>query len=255
MGVIRTVIVDDEPPARRKIRRFLSSEPEFSVAAEAGSGVEAIQTIDTCRPDLVLLDISLPDCSGFDVLESIAHKDELQVVFITAHDDFAVKAFEVCAFGYLLKPVAPDRFSQALKRIRQAVATRQTGDFGKRLNDLIGDMRPERRHARRLLIQEGDRSIFLEVDRIDWLEAARNYVCVHSGSQTYIVRSSLDSLLQKLNPARFRRISRSEAVNTDQIAEVRTWFHGDQKIRLKDGTDLTWSRRYRSETLQELEWI
>lgn len=255
MGVIRTVIVDDEPPARRKIRRFLSTEPGFTVTAEAGSGTEAIEAITSCKPDLVFLDISLPDRSGFEVLEAIDHRDEMHVVFVTAYDDFAVKAFEVHAFDYLLKPVEPSRFSQTLNRIQQVIASKKTSELTSRLDELIAGMRPESRYVRRLLIQEGDRSVFLEVDRIDWLEAARNYICVRSGSQTFIVRSTLDSLLRKLDPVRFRRISRSEAVNIDRIAEVRSWFHGAQKIRLKDGTELMWSRRYRTGTLEELERI
>ncbi len=253
MGVIRTVIVDDEPPARRKIIRLLSNERRFSVVGEASSGAEAVQVIAELKPNLVFLDISLPDRSGFEVLEAIPCCQDLHIVFITAHNDFAIKAFEVHALDYLLKPVEPSRFSQTLTHIQRAIESQGTRELASRLDDFISSMRAEPQYIKRLVIQEGDRSVFLQVDCIDWMESARNYVCVHSGPQTHIVRSTLDSIVQKLNPACFRRISRSEVVNIDRIAEVRSWFHGDQKIRLKDGGELTWSRRYRTGTLEELE--
>jgi two-component system LytT family response regulator len=251
--MIRTIIVDDEPPARRKIARFLSKEREFTVLAEAGSGAEAIGAVNRLKPDLLFLDISLPDRSGFEVLESIEDRTSLYTVFITARDDFAVKAFEVHALDYLLKPVEPSRFVQTLQRIQDVIASKRTHELAGRLEHLIGSLRPQLTYPRRLLVPEGNRSIFLDVDRIDWLEAARNYVCVHSGGQTSIIRSSLDALVRKLDPARFRRINRSEVVNVERISEIRSWFHGDQKIRLQDGTELTWSRRYRTGTLDEFE--
>jgi two-component system LytT family response regulator len=164
-----------------------------------------------------------------------------------------VKAFEVHALDYLLKPVEPGRFVQTLQRIKEVIAAKRTHELADRLEHLMATMQPQPKYPRRLLIPEGNRSVFLDVDRIDWLEAARNYVCVHSGGQTFIVRSSLDSVVRKLDSARFRRISRSEVVNVDHISEVRSWFHGDQKIRLNDGTELTWSRRYRTGTLEDLE--
>jgi two-component system LytT family response regulator len=251
--VIQVVLVDDEPPARRKLRHLLSAETDMAIAAEAGSGAEAVEVLDRLRPDLVFLDIQLPDCTGFDVLDSLAFRDLPHIVFVTAHEDFALKAFDVHAVDYLLKPVEPSRFTQSLGRVRNMVAAGSTIQLSSRLDALVATLRSNPVYARRLLIQENDRSFFLEVGRIDWIEAARNYACIHSGAQTHIVRGTLDALSGKLDPTVFRRINRSEIVNVERIAEVRSWFHGDQKILLKSGAELNWSRRYRAGSLEELE--
>jgi two-component system, LytTR family, response regulator len=251
--MISALLVDDEPPARRKLRRLLESEADIQIIGEAASGAEAVEALNHLRPDLTFLDVQLPDCTGFDVLESLPSRDRLHIIFVTAHDDFALKAFEVHALDYLLKPVEPSRFAQAVARARRAIETAGANHLANRLDELVASLRPPNTYIRRLLIQENERSLFLDVDRIDWIEAARNYVCVHSAGQTYITRSSLESLALKLDPKVFRRINRSEIVNIARIAEVRSWFHGDQKLLLKDGTELNWSRRYRTASLEELE--
>lgn len=251
--MIRTVLVDDEPPARRRLRHLLAAEPDFTIAGEAGTGAEAVDMLNRLQPDLVFLDIHLPDCTGFDVAESIEPRDHLGIVFVTAHEEFALKAFEIHAIDYLLKPVQPKRFAQSLSRVRRLVESGNTKELANRLDKLLATLRSDPVYARRLLIQENERSFFLDVARIDWIEAARNYACIHSGEKSYIVRSTLDALAEKLDPAVFRRINRSEMVNVDRIAEVRSWFHGDQKILLKTGAELNWSRRYRTNSLEELE--
>ena len=251
--MIRAVLVDDEPPARRKLRHLLSSEADISVVGEAGSGAQAIELLNQVRPDLAFIDIQLPDCSGFDIIEGIQARDQIHLVFVTAHDDFALKAFDVHAIDYLLKPVEPNRFVQSLQRIRRIMQEPGATKLSSRLDELVEALRRNPSYIRRLVIQEGDRSIFLEVSRIDWIEAARNYACIHSGDRTYTLRSSLEAVTAKLNPAKFRRINRSEVVNVDRIAEVRSWFHGDQKVILKSGEELNWSRRYRVGALDELE--
>jgi two-component system, LytTR family, response regulator len=251
--MIHAVLVDDEPPARRKLRHLLSSEADISVVGEAGSGAEAVELLNRLQPDLAFLDIQLPDCTGFDVVESLQSREHLHLVFVTAHDDFALKAFDVHALDYLLKPVEPSRFAQSLKRVRRMIEAPGTGRIASRLDELVQSLRSDPAYVRRLLIQENERSVFLDVSRIDWIESARNYVCIHSGDRTHIARSSLESLAAKLNPAVFRRINRSEIVNVERIAEVRSWFHGDQKVILKSGKELNWSRRYRTTSLEELE--
>jgi two-component system, LytTR family, response regulator len=251
--MIRAVLVDDEPPARRKLRHLLASETDIDIVGEAGSGAEAVDVLNRVQPDLAFIDIQLPDCSGFDVVESLESRDRLHLIFVTAHDDFALKAFDVHAIDYLLKPVEPSRFAQALARIRRVVDGPTTSQIATRLDELVRTLRADAAYARRLLIQENDRSLFLEAERVDWIEAARNYACIHSGDRTYIVRSSLESLAAKLDPTIFRRINRSEIVNVERIAEVRSWFHGDQKVILKTGKELNWSRRYRMASLEELE--
>jgi two-component system, LytTR family, response regulator len=237
--MIRVVLVDDEPPARSKLRHLLSPETDFEVAGEAASAAEAVEVLNRERPDVVFLDIQLPDATGFDVLASLEDRAALHVSFVTAYDDFALKAFEVHALDYLLKPVEPSRFAATIERLRRMIAAGQAKEPAERLEKLMAG------YSRRLLIQDGSRTVFLEVARIDWIEAARNYACIHAGPHTYVMRGSLDSLASKLDPAVFRRINRSEIVNTARIAELRPALHGDQKIRLKDGTELAWSRRYR----------
>jgi two-component system, LytTR family, response regulator len=251
--MIRVVLVDDEPPARRKLRHLLASEPDVTIAGEAGNGAEAVELLNRLQPDLAFLDIQLPDCSGFDVVESLESPENLHLVFVTAHDDFALKAFNVHALDYLLKPVEPSRFAQSLQRVRRLLEAPSPSRLASRLEELVQALRADPTYARRLLIQENGRSIFVDVSRVDWLEAARNYTCIYSGDRTYTVRSSLESLAGKLNPAAFRRINRSEIVNIARIAEVRSWFHGDQKVILKNGKELNWSRRYRAASLEELE--
>lgn len=251
--MIRAVLVDDEPPARRKLHHLLAAESDIQIAGEASSGAEAVELLNRLQPELAFLDIQLPDCTGFDVVDALQSRENLHLVFVTAHGDFALKAFDVHAIDYLLKPVEPSRFVQTLNRIRRMLETPDSGRLANKLDELMRTLRIEPNYVRRLLIQEGERSIFVDVQRIDWMEAARNYVCLHSGDRTYILRSSLESLAAKLDPATFRRISRSEIVNVNQIAEVRSWFHGDQKVVLKSGNELNWSRRYRAGSLDELE--
>lgn len=247
--MIRVVLVEDEPPARRKLRYMLAAEQDFSVMGEASSGAAAVDLLNRLQPELVLLDIGLPDCTGFDVLESVEDRQRLHVIFVTAYDQFALRAFDVHAMDYLLKPVEPSRFAEAVGRARRLI---QSG-AASRLNELVASLRTESAYVKRLLIQDGGRSVFLDVSRIDWIEAARNYACIHSGSQTHILRTSLESLAAKLDPAIFRRINRSEMVNSNRIVEVRSWFRGDRRVRLADGTELNWSRRYRPDSMAELE--
>jgi two-component system, LytTR family, response regulator len=251
--MIRAVLVDDEPPARRKLRHLLTTEPDFAIVGEAESGAEAVDVLKRLRPDLVFLDIGLPDCTGFEVVESLEGRENLNIIFVTAYDDFALKAFDLHALDYLLKPVEPSRFASALVRIRQIFESGRARELAGRLDELVSSLRAESNYVRRLLIQESERSLFLEVDRIDWIESARNYACIHVGSKTHILRTTLESLNTKLDPKKFRRIGRSQIVNINRIAEVRPWFHGDSKLVLRDGTELMWGRRYRPASLEELE--
>lgn len=161
--MITAVLVDDEPPARRKLRHLLASEADISVVGEAGSGAEAVELLNRVQPDLAFLDIELPDCTGFDIVESLSSHDKMHLVFVTAHDHFALKAFDVHAIDYLLKPVEPSRFRQSLKRIRGILATSEVNRVASRLDALTAELRSQPAYRSRLLIPEGDRSIFLEV--------------------------------------------------------------------------------------------
>lgn len=245
--MIRAVVVDDEPPARRKLKHLLSLEQDFVVIGEAASAGEAVEILSTDPPEVAFLDVQLPDASGFDVLAALERRDQSQIVFVTAYDEFALKAFEVNAVDYLLKPVEPSRFAASLQRLRRLIESGSVQCSAGRVNELMSG------YSRRLLIRDNDRSFFLDVDRIDWVESARNYACIHSGHYTYILRSSLDSLATKLDPAIFRRINRSQLIHAGRIAELKSGLNGDRKVRLRDGTELNWSRRFRSGSLQELE--
>ena len=222
-------------------------ESDFLVIGEAGSGGEAVEILNREKPDVAFLDIHLPDASGFDVVAALEHRERMQIIFVTAYDEFALKAFEVHAVDYLLKPVEPSRFAAAVARLRRIVMSGAS--------DAVLTNGAMAGYSRRLLIQENGRSLFLDVERIDWVESARNYACIHSGPRTYILRSSLDSLATKLDPAVFQRINRSQIVHAGRIAEVRNGLNGDRKVRLHDGSELTWSRRFRASSLEELERV
>jgi two-component system, LytTR family, response regulator len=226
--MIRVLIVDDEPPARRKVRRFLERDGDIGDIAEAGSGKEALDAIRTGHPDLVLLDVQMPDMDGFAVLEHVPSPRDFHVVFLTAHDEHALRAFEAEALDYLLKPVDPDRFERVLDRAKQQL--RQA---------------PPAKFARRLLLEKNGKEFFVPVEKLDWVEADRNYLCLYAGQETYLLRSTLENLARQLDPDQFARISRSELVNLDQIREMQPWFHGERRIVLKNGKELTWTRRYR----------
>ncbi len=244
--MISVVVVDDEPPARRKLRHLLSAATDFEIVGEAGLGGDAVALLSRLQPQIVFLDIHMPDCSGFDVLEALSPLPAMHVVFVTAFDNFAIKAFEVHAVDYLLKPVQPSRFVETIARLRNCLKNDLPAP------DLHAISNEFASRAQRILIQEKDRCVFLEVRRIEWIESARNYACIHSLGRTYVTRTTLDALAQKLAPPEFIRINRSEIVNASQIAQVRANSTGDQKVLLRDGTELTWSRRYRTIDLADL---
>ena len=227
--MMRVLIVDDEPPARRKVRRFLEREADPVEIAEAGSGAEALAAIASFDPEVVFLDVRLPDMDGFAVLDAVPSR-RFHVVFLTAHDDHALRAFEAEALDYLLKPVDAERFGRALERARGQVA-RHAAPV---------------RFAKRLLVEKLGREIFLPVDHLDWAEALRNHIVLHAGRETYTIRGTLENLTRQLDPDQFVRISRSAVVNLDSVREMQPWFHGERRTILKDGTELTWTRRFRA---------
>lgn len=227
--MMRVLIVDDEPPARRKVRRFLERDAEPAEIAEAGSGAEAIAAIHSFDPDLVFLDVQIPDMDGFAVLDAIPSR-RFHVVFLTAHDHHALRAFEAEALDYLLKPVDPERFERAMERARQQIARRAA----------------PQRLLKRLLVETNGREIFLPVEQLDWAEAVRNHIVLHAGRETYTIRGTLENLARQLDPDQFVRISRSEIINLDSVKEMQPWFHGERRIILKDNTELTWTRRFRA---------
>ena len=230
--MMRVLIVDDEPPARRKVRRFLERDAEPVEIAEAGSGPEALAAIGSFDPDLVFLDVQMPGMDGFAVLEAVPAR-RFHVVFLTAHDAHALRAFEAEALDYLLKPVDPERFERALERARQKVT------------------RAPQRFLKRLVVEKNGREIFLPVEQLDWAEAVRNNIVLHAGRETYTIRGTLENLARQLDPDQFARISRSALINLDRVKEMQPWFHGERRTILKDGTELTWTRRFRAASSRE----
>ena len=243
---LQVLIVDDEAPARRKILRLLRTEPGVQVVGEADSGESALFAVEKHRPDVMFLDVQMPGMNGFDVVQSISTAAPAKmpcIVFVTAHDQYALRAFEVHAFDYLLKPVTEERFREVLRRAREQHAQSADG-FTSRLRDLIEQMQRERGFPDRLLIQEDARAFFVPVREISWIEADRNYLMLHCGAKTHTLRGTIGSLQDTLDPKLFVRVNRGSLVRLDAIRELLPWFHGEYRVILHDGTELRWSRRY-----------
>jgi two-component system, LytTR family, response regulator len=240
---IKLLLVDDERPARRKMLRFLEAASDFQVVGEADDGAQAIAAVERLRPDVVFLDVQMPKLDGFQVAAAL--KPPLpEIVFVTAHDKFALKAFEVHALDYLLKPYDEDRFRKMLERVRERRQPKGDHALVERLQRLLAEMQPTARYADRVLVTENERAFFVPVADIDWVEGARNYVVLHASGKTHLLRGTLDALLKKLDPAAFVRVNRSTIVRLDSIRELQPWFHGEYKIVMKDGATVAWSRRY-----------
>jgi len=247
MAKVRVVIVDDESPARRKVRRFLASEEDFEIVGEAGTGLEAIQVIEQQRPDLVFLDVQMPGLDGFEALEALRPRPLPQVVFITAYDHFALKAFEVHALDYLLKPFDQPRFDRVLDHVRRQLrrgGEKERDETIEKLDRLLAELNQRPKYVERLLVNAGDKAFLLAVEQIDWIEAARNYVNLRVGEKSYLLRGTIEGLYQKLDPSKFIRANRSQIVNVESIKELHPWFHGEYRIILRDETEISWSRRY-----------
>jgi len=227
---IRTLLVDDERPARRKMQRFLDTTPDFEVIGEAGDGTEAIAAIARLRPDVVFLDVQMPKIDGFGVAAALTPPLP-EIVFVTAHDQFALKAFEVHALDYLLKPYDDQRLQRVLDRVRER---RYAGDVVGHLQRLIADLKKD----------YADRILIAAAAEVAWIESARNYVQLHVAGKSHLIRATLDAFSKKLNPAEFVRVNRSAIVRLDSIRELQPWFHGEYKIVMKDGATVPWTRRY-----------
>jgi two-component system, LytTR family, response regulator len=242
---IRTVIVDDEPLARRRIRSLLVGAEDVEVIAECANGMEAIQAIEASPPDLLFLDIQMPEIDGFDVLEAIGVGHVPVVIFVTAYDQFALRAFEAHALDYLLKPFDDERFETALQRARELIRQKQGGDLERRLRAFLKEVPRDRGYLQRLVVPTGHRSVFVRTAEIDWIEADRNYIRLHVGGRSHLLRESLSRIASALDPTTFCRIHRSTIVNIDRIKAIESLFNGEYLVLLHDGTKLTSSRSYR----------
>jgi len=239
---LRVLIVDDERPARQKIRRILAGDDGVEAIFEAPDGLRAIEIIRSEDPDVVFLDIEMPGVDGFGVVEALAPDSRPHIVFVTAFDQYAVRAFDAYAVDYVLKPYDVERVRTALARVRERVGRKNGAG---RMDEMVSAVRKERpAPLDRLLVEADGRAVLLTLTQVDRFEADRNYVVVYAGPAEYRLRVTLDALEARLNPAAFARISRSVMVNLERIKELRPWSHGDYVIELRGGTEVRLSRRY-----------
>ena len=233
---MRVFIADDEAPARAKLRRFLGREADVEIVGECATGREAVAMIRRSSPDLVFLDIDMPGLDGFGVVAELEEGGAPRIVFVTAYDDHALRAFDVGAVDYLLKPFTPERFALVLDRARTRVGDTEA---------------PPARPLRRLLVEHEGRARFIEVGGIDRVDADRNYIDVTVGAERFRLRTTIGAFAERLDPGMFIRLNRSTIVRVDAIGEMHEWSHGDYRVVLKDGTAVIWSRRYRAAAASE----
>lgn len=248
---VRTLIVDDEELGRKRIRKLLSAEAEFEIVGESRDGREAIRAIEKLTPDLVFLDVQMPELGGFEVLAQIALEKMPVIIFVTAHDQFALKAFEAQAIDYLLKPFDDERFAQSLQRARTYLNGNDTGGMKERLARLLNGLPNQGKYLTRVAVKRAGRVLFLKTGEIDWIEAAGNYVNLHVGRESYLLRGRMSELEKRFDPEQFFRIHRSTIVNLDRVKELQLLFKGEGVVVLKDGRRLSASRSC-SRRLQEL---
>jgi two-component system LytT family response regulator len=233
------------------MRALLAAQPDVEVVGECGDGREAIDVIPKIAPDLVFLDVQMPAVDGFAVLDGLVGGHLPAVVFVTAYDQHALRAFEVHALDYLLKPFDRDRFERALDRVRAQFRYASPAALNRRLISFLETFRPAQRPQDRLVIRSGGRVFFLKVEEIEWIEGEGNYIRIHVGKVSHLVREKMSDVESRLDDSQFLRIHKSTIVNTEQIKEIQPLFNGAHIVLLRDGTRLTWSRGYRSR-LREL---
>ncbi len=247
-ATIRAVIVDDEELGRDRIQSLLELEADVEIVGVCSDGQSAVETIERTRPDLVFLDVQMPGMDGFDVIEQLDPSHLPAVVFVTAHDGHALRAFEIHALDFLLKPFDQTRFEKALERARgqiaqtKSAATAATTAIDSRIASLLEELRDERKYSERLIVKSSGRVFFIRTEEIDWVEASGNYVKIHTKADAHLLRESMKNMEAKLDPKIFVRIHRSAIVNIDRIKELEPWFHGEYIVIMRDGTRLTASR-------------
>jgi two-component system, LytTR family, response regulator len=242
---IRAMIVDDEPLARRRIKRLLAHDADVEIACECSNGKDAIAAINGLSPDLLFLDVQMPEVDGFDVLESITPDQTPLVIFVTAYDQYALHAFEVSAVDYLVKPFDRPRFEKALQRAKSRLANERGDELNRQTLALLEELKARSNHIERLVIKAGGRAFFLKTDEIDWIEAEGKYVRLHVGKESYLLREAIGSIEIQLDPKKFPRIHRSTIINIDRVRELQSWFHNEYRVILHDGTELMLSRSCR----------
>jgi two-component system LytT family response regulator len=240
---MRVLIADDEPLACERLRTLLEAERDIELVGECHDGRSAAEAIRRMAPDLIFLDVQMPEMDGFAVLDALPSPPA--VVFVTAFDQFAIRAFDVCALDYLLKPFDRERFRKALTRARAECERRSVSDLGQRLQSLLAELRDRKQYVERLVVRTGGRVLFLKVAELDFIEPAGNYLRLHCGAEEYLYRETLARMETMLDPARFARIHRSTIVNVERVKELHPLFRGDYAVILRDGHQLTLAKAYR----------
>jgi len=242
--LIRCITVDDESLARRKLRDFLKSHSDFEIVAECVGGKEAAEAILRLKPQVVFLDVRIPEMDGFHVLENVAPQFMPEIVFVTAHDEYAVKAFEVHAFDYLLKPFTRRRFDEIVERLRQRLGNHNI-ETKTRFLDWMRQSLPAGQSPDRLVVKANGRIVLLDIRHIEWIEAQGDYVLIHTERDNYLTRETMQAMESQLKNHRFVRIHRSAIVNLGAVAQLQPIWSGDYKVTLRSGASLTWSRTFR----------
>jgi two-component system LytT family response regulator len=251
-GKIRALIVDDELLARKFIRRMLKHDPEFEIAGESSNGKEAVQMIRAQQPDVVFLDVQMPEMDGFAVLEAVGLGELPDIVFTTAYESYAIRAFELHALDYLLKPFDQERFRDAIKYAKERLRSRHQEDGRSQIGALLERINSRHAYLDRLIIRADGRITFLNTREIDWIEADDKYVHLHTGKGARMVRQTLTAMEAQLDPTKFVRIHRSAMVNIERIKELQPLFNGEYSLLLDDKTKLTLSRKYKDKVFKLL---
>jgi two-component system LytT family response regulator len=248
---LTVLLVDDEPLAREGLRILLARDPDIGAIQDAKNGHEAVASIREARPDLVFLDVQMPEMDGFDAVRVVGPESMPAVVFVTAHDQYAIQAFEINAIDYLLKPVTEDRFAKALARVKARLAASTGGDTNRQILSLLETMASPTRYLKRLAVRTAGKTILVDAADIDWIEAAENYVQLHTSGGSHLLHVTMSTVEKSLDPAIFLRIHRSVIVNVSRIRELQPVMHGEYAITLASGARLQSGRNY-SEKLRAL---
>jgi len=248
---LTVLLVDDEPLAREGLRILLARDPDIGVIHDAKNGFEAVAAIRELRPDLVFLDVQMPEMDGFDAVREIGADQMPAVVFVTAHDQYAIRAFEINAIDYLLKPVTEERFAKALARVKERLGSKGSDDTGRQILSLLETIASPTRYLKRLAVRTAGKTVLVDVADIDWIEAAENYVQLHTSRGGHLLHVTMSTLEKSLDPAIFLRIHRSVIVNVTRIRELQPVMHGEYAITLASGARLQSGRNY-SERLKAL---
>jgi two-component system LytT family response regulator len=252
MEQVRALIVDDEPLAREGLRRLLDEDQEIVCVGECGDGPAAVQAVREKLPELLFLDVQMPEMDGFEVLRSLDESLLPLVIFVTAFEEHAIHAFEVHALDYLLKPLDTQRFREAVGRAKAELQVRGRKAVVSRILGMLGALRPAHQKADRIMLKSARRITFLPVEEIEWVEAQGDYVCLHAAGKKHLLREKISALEEQLSPEQFLRIHRSTIVNVNRVKEMQPLYHGDYAVLLHDGTRLILSRSFRDRVFQGL---